>query len=215
MRTRASAKKAGTAYETEMAKYLSVQLGVLVERRVKTGSKDPGDLKGITFKAQPVAAECKNPGKNSPLEISQWWKEVQKEQENIGGIAGVLFVKQYGKSLDNSFCVVDDTIWNIFEAENKLGEYVSEYKSLPFYTWRENLEINKIIKCPQHGSKGKKFWYVMTAKEACSLFDSEDDLQQVYLGDIDMFLLQETGRVVVKSSHGKQISINLVDADQE
>lgn len=213
MRSRSSAKKAGTAFETEMAKYLTVKLGVLVERRVKTGSKDPGDLKGLTFQAQSIAAECKSPGKNSPLQISQWWKEVEKEQSNIGGIAGVLFVRQYGKPLDQSFCVINKEMWDVFQAEEKLGTFVNEYKALPFDTWRENLDIGKVIKCAKYGSKGKDFWYVITVHDACTLFDSEDDLPQVYLGDIDMFLLQETGRVIVTSSHGKQIAINMVDAD--
>ena len=61
-RNRASAKKAGTAFETQVAEYLAMKLAdIRIERRAKTGAKDRGDIAGVkTVAGGLVVIECKN-----------------------------------------------------------------------------------------------------------------------------------------------------------
>jgi hypothetical protein len=46
-RSRASAKKAGSAFETLVANYLASTVDDRVERRTRNGGKDRGDLSGL------------------------------------------------------------------------------------------------------------------------------------------------------------------------
>jgi len=61
VRNRASAKKAGTSFETLVAEYLAMKLcDIRIERRAKTGAKDRGDIAGVlTVAGGHVASECK------------------------------------------------------------------------------------------------------------------------------------------------------------
>ena len=52
-RSRRSAKDAGTRFERLVADYLAGKLGADIDRQVKTGSRDTGDIRG-------VAIECKD-----------------------------------------------------------------------------------------------------------------------------------------------------------
>lgn len=46
-RSSASAKKAGSAFETSVANYLAATVDDRIERRSRNGSKDRGDLAGV------------------------------------------------------------------------------------------------------------------------------------------------------------------------
>ena len=57
-RTRASAKAAGTAFETLIARHLAqVHDDDRVERRTKTGAKDRGDIAGVRVHGQRLASD--------------------------------------------------------------------------------------------------------------------------------------------------------------
>ena len=57
-RTRASAKNAGTAFETLIARHLAEQLADdRIERRARTGGKDRGDIAGVRLAGRRLTIE--------------------------------------------------------------------------------------------------------------------------------------------------------------
>ncbi|STD70286.1 hypothetical protein [Corynebacterium renale] len=60
-RTRTSAKKAGTAFERLVADYLANALDDRIDRRVKTGATDKGDIANVRDShGRKIVIECKN-----------------------------------------------------------------------------------------------------------------------------------------------------------
>ena len=59
-RTRASAKAAGTRFERLVADYLAQHVDDRIDRRVKTGAKDRGDIAGVRHMGGRVVLECKD-----------------------------------------------------------------------------------------------------------------------------------------------------------
>ena len=99
-RNRASAKKAGTAFETQVAEYLAMKLAdIRIERRAKTGAKDRGDIAGVmTVAGGHVVIEVKNHSRDN---LPQWIKEAGVERQNdddVTGatVAGVVVHKRHG-----------------------------------------------------------------------------------------------------------------------
>lgn len=79
-RTRKSAKQAGTRFERSMADYFARVLGDAdIDRQIKTGSKDKGDIRGLYFRGQPLTLECKNCAR---MELPQWLREAEVEAGN-------------------------------------------------------------------------------------------------------------------------------------
>ena len=102
VRNRASAKKAGTAFETLVAEYLAMKLAdIRIERRAKTGAKDRGDIAGVlTVAGGAVVIECKNTARDA---LPQWIKEAEIERKNddeVTGrtVAGVVAHKKHGSN---------------------------------------------------------------------------------------------------------------------
>ena len=102
VRNRASAKKAGTTFETLVAEYLAMKLAdIRVERRAKTGAKDRGDIAGVlTVAGGAVVIECKNTSRDN---LPQWIKEAEIERKNddeVTGrtVAGVVAHKKHGSN---------------------------------------------------------------------------------------------------------------------
>jgi uncharacterized protein YndB with AHSA1/START domain len=56
-RTRASAKSAGTRFETAVARYLAEHVDDRIERRARTGGKDRGDIGGVRAPGGAAEAE--------------------------------------------------------------------------------------------------------------------------------------------------------------
>jgi hypothetical protein len=83
----------GARFERLMADYLGGYLSD-IDRQVKTGAKDKGDIRGVRIHNQPVAVECKNTAK--PV-TGQALSEVEKERVNLGALAGVVVSKRHGK----------------------------------------------------------------------------------------------------------------------
>lgn len=94
-RTRKSAKKAGTEFETKTANYLSDALDDdRIERRARNGKKDRGDVGGIrTPLGERVVVECKDVAK---LALGTWIREADVERGNDDAAVGVVVHKRVG-----------------------------------------------------------------------------------------------------------------------
>jgi len=97
VRNRASAKKAGTAFETLVAEYLAMKLAnIFIERRARNGAKDRGDIAGVsTVAGGRVVIECKNVSRDG---LPQWIKEAEIERNNDDAVAGVVVHKKHGSN---------------------------------------------------------------------------------------------------------------------
>lgn len=93
-RTRTSAKQAGARFERQIADYLRDNLDDRIDRRVKTGAKDRGDIGGVrTPDGRRVVIECKNTTRPA---LSQWMKEAHTERDNDGAAVGLVVHKRHG-----------------------------------------------------------------------------------------------------------------------
>lgn len=93
-RSRSSAKAAGARFERSIADYLSVQIDDRIDRRVKTGAKDRGDIGGVRHYGHPITFECKDYG--GRVLVGPWLDEAEIERGNDDGLAGVVVAKRKG-----------------------------------------------------------------------------------------------------------------------
>ena|SRR5690625_635018 len=93
-RNRASAKKAGTAFETLIARYLNEHVDDRIERRTKAGSRDRGDIAGLRHRGQRVVIECKNTTRPA---LAAALAEAETARGNDDALAGVVALKRHGK----------------------------------------------------------------------------------------------------------------------
>lgn len=92
-----TAKDAGARFERSMADYLSRALGDdRIDRRVKTGAKDRGDIAGVRIRGRRVVIECKDYGGRHKL--PEWLDEAEAERGNDDAAYGVVFWKRRGVS---------------------------------------------------------------------------------------------------------------------
>ena len=94
-RNRASAKKAGTSFERLIADYLAANVDDRIDRRVKTGAKDRGDIAGWRFAGKRIVAECKNTVKVS---LGTWMTEAEIERDNDDAHVALVVHKRHGKA---------------------------------------------------------------------------------------------------------------------
>lgn len=109
-RTRASAKAAGTRFERAIADVLAAHVDDRIDRRVKTGGKDKGDIAGIRHMGGRVVIECKD---TSRLELGTWVNEADVERGNDDALVGLVAHKRrgHGDPLDQYItCTVRDLI---------------------------------------------------------------------------------------------------------
>lgn len=94
-RNRTSAKKAGSAFERAQADWLVLRLNDdRIDRRVKTGAKDRGDIAGVrTPLGARVVIECKNTAR---LALPQWLREAETARTNDDAYVGVVMHKKIG-----------------------------------------------------------------------------------------------------------------------
>ncbi|ABE67690.1 hypothetical protein Wildcat_85 [Mycobacterium phage Wildcat] len=107
-RSRASARQAGSAFETQTCKTFSDAFPELeIHRSPRWGAKDKGDLTGVkTSRVTPVtitltllpvqarlAVECKNV---HDLSLPSALKEARIEAENAGAEVGIVVHKRFG-----------------------------------------------------------------------------------------------------------------------
>ena len=93
-RSRASAKAAGTRHERAVADYLAQHVDDRIDRRVKAGAKDRGDIGGVRHLGARVVVECKN---TSRLDVGTWLREAEIERGNDDATAGLVVAKRHGK----------------------------------------------------------------------------------------------------------------------
>jgi hypothetical protein len=93
-RSRASARAAGSRFERLIADGLAEALDDdRIDRRVKTGAKDRGDIGGVRIHAQRLVIECKD---TATLRLPEWTREAQLEAGNDDALAGVVIHKRRG-----------------------------------------------------------------------------------------------------------------------
>jgi len=93
-RNRASAKAAGSKAEKDVADYLAQALNDdRIERRVRNGAKDRGDIGGLRVHGQRLVAEVKNCART---DLASWIAEAQIEAGNDDALAGIVISKRKG-----------------------------------------------------------------------------------------------------------------------
>ena len=88
-------RQKGSTFERATADYLADALDDDgIDRQVKTGNKDKGDIRGVKIHGQRVAVECKNLAR---LNVSVALAEAEIERGNLDALAGVVVAKRHGK----------------------------------------------------------------------------------------------------------------------
>lgn len=94
-RSRASAKSAGTAMETAIARYLATHVDDRIERRRLSGAKDRGDLSGVrTIHGGRVVIEAKDHG--GRVQVGPWLNEAEVERGNDDAVVAAVVAKRRG-----------------------------------------------------------------------------------------------------------------------
>ena len=93
-RSRRSAKDAGARFERLVADYLAEALGDdRVDRMVRRGADDRGDIAGVRIHGKPLTLECKN---HARMNLPEWVDEAHREAGNSDALAGVVVSKRHG-----------------------------------------------------------------------------------------------------------------------
>ena len=92
-RTRASAKTAGASFERLVADYLAQQVDDRIDRRVKTGRTDKGDIGGLRYRGHRIVLECKN---HARLDLPGWYAEAETECAHDDALLGAIVHKRRG-----------------------------------------------------------------------------------------------------------------------
>lgn len=93
-RSRASAKQAGTRFESLIANHLAEVVDDRIERRTRSGAKDRGDIGGIRHMGRRIVLELKDYG--GKYLIGPWLLEAEVERVNDGALAGFVVAKRRG-----------------------------------------------------------------------------------------------------------------------
>jgi hypothetical protein len=93
-RNRASAKAAGSRFERLVADWLAVHVDDRIDRRVKTGAKDRGDIGGWRFAGRRIVAELKDYG--GQFKVGPWLNEAETERLNDDADVGLVIAKRRG-----------------------------------------------------------------------------------------------------------------------
>ena len=94
-RTNRSARQAGARFERQIADWLAEVLDDdRIDRRVKTGAKDRGDIAGVRLHGQRVVIECKN---TTRTDLAGWTREAETERGNDDAPVGLVVSKRHGK----------------------------------------------------------------------------------------------------------------------
>lgn len=93
-RSRASAKAAGARFERAIADHLAREVDDRIDRKVKTGAADRGDIGGLRHMGQRVVIECKDYG--GRLQVGPWLNEAEIERGNDDAGVGLVIAKRRG-----------------------------------------------------------------------------------------------------------------------
>ena len=94
-RSNASARAAGARFERSIADCLAEHVDDRVDRRVKTGAKDRGDIGGLRHMGGRVVLELKDYGGRYLL--GPWLREAEIERGNDDALAGAVVIKRRGQ----------------------------------------------------------------------------------------------------------------------
>lgn len=94
-RTRRSARQAGAHFERDIADHLAEVWDDRIDRKVKSGAKDKGDIVNLRLNGFKIAVECKDVARQ---DISGWVREAHKEAVNLGATVGIVVAKRHGKA---------------------------------------------------------------------------------------------------------------------
>ena len=105
----------GPAFERVIADYLRDRWSEFIDRRVKTGTKDKGDIANFRIGGRKVVIECKN---TVAMSLAGDLKEAEEEAVNDDAFAGILVKKRKGKGKAEDQYVVTTlgTFLNLLEA---------------------------------------------------------------------------------------------------
>lgn len=93
-RNHRSARAAGSRFERQIADHFAAALDDdRIDRRVKNGAKDRGDIGGIRVHGQRLVVECKN---TSKMALPAWTNEAHLEAGNDDALVGVVVHKRHG-----------------------------------------------------------------------------------------------------------------------
>lgn len=91
-RSRTSARSAGARFERIIADYLAATLADdRIDRRVRNGAKDRGDISGLRVHGQRLVIECKD---STRLCLPEWTAEAHTEAGNDDALTGVVIHKR-------------------------------------------------------------------------------------------------------------------------
>jgi hypothetical protein len=94
-RSRATAKAAGARFERLIADGLAEALeDTRIDRKVKTGSKDKGDIANVRTGPHKIVIECKDRG--GQFYAAEWVGEAEAERINDDALAGIVIAKRKG-----------------------------------------------------------------------------------------------------------------------
>lgn len=93
-RNHRSARQAGARFEREIADALANYVDDRIDRRVKTGAQDKGDIGGVRLHGERVVIECKN--ESGVAKLGTWYGEAEQERINDTALAGLVVFKRHG-----------------------------------------------------------------------------------------------------------------------
>ena len=93
-RNRRSARQAGSRFERQVADYLNEHVDDRIDRRVKTGAKDKGDIAGLRHMGSRVVIECKD---TTRTELATWITEAQTAAGNDDADVALVIHKRRGR----------------------------------------------------------------------------------------------------------------------
>nr|DAK57377.1 MAG TPA: HOLLIDAY JUNCTION RESOLVASE HOMOLOGOUS RECOMBINATION [Caudoviricetes sp.] len=94
-RSRQSAKAAGARFERAIADYLRDNLDDRIDRKVRTGAKDTGDIANVRDSHnRRIVIECKDYG--GRLQPAPWIREAHQEAHNDNAHTGIVIAKRKG-----------------------------------------------------------------------------------------------------------------------
>lgn len=93
-RSNRSARQAGTKFERDIANHLAAGFDDdRIDRRVKMGSADRGDIAGFRFSGRRIVVECKDVSK---MNLGGWVNEAEVERGNDDADVGMVIHKRRG-----------------------------------------------------------------------------------------------------------------------
>lgn len=93
------ARDKGTRWESAVARWLTERLGREVSREPLHGSRDVGDLRGLTICGHELAVECKD---RRELRQQDWLRQAEAEAQNRGALAGIVVYHLPGVGIERT-----------------------------------------------------------------------------------------------------------------